>query len=226
MDAMSQLTKNICDSLKNSESVYKQIDVIDKIHDINILASFEIDENSLTFQIEHKHIVANGQLINIGFNGNIVMFEKEIIFIKENELFQEIKNAILSLNETLSKLVFNKISGHFYEDISESKQWDDVIYLTDIFGTNSSKSSVLCVCCNEITLTKTINDNPLCLLCWKSDNLKKMKMIKLEDLKYIKYYPFKYNAPYNYEYEDEYEDEEEDDDDDEDEDQDEYDEDI
>jgi len=198
VDSIDLLTQNILSDINKHNATHRRIHSIDTICDIKVVVSFDITKSSMLLQIEHKIILSTDKDEYVGFNGNIVMFEKNILFNTNNILYDEIKIGIALINHTLLNLKFNKLYGIFYENEEEIKYCEDVKYLTDIFkNISNNPNPIICIRCNEQTLTKTSTNHPLCLLCWKKDNWSEYKKYKINDLTSIKKYPIPPNIAYN-----------------------------
>jgi hypothetical protein len=79
--------------------------------------------------------------------------------------------------EIIKNIKFNKINGEFYDNDEDIEIWNDIKYQNDIFGDIvQNETNLICIKCKELTLTKTTNNEYICLQCWNTD-------------KFIKKYP-------------------------------------
>jgi hypothetical protein len=177
MDSLQLFSENILKDIEGdtvSNMTYRQLELFKEILNISVIVSFKISKTDLVIHIEHKFIPSNNE--HCGYNGNILLYSKRILFIDTEPVIDEIKKSVLKTKELIKNLKFNKISGEFYDNDEDVEIWNDVKYQNDIFGDIvQNETNLICIHCKELTLTKTIDNEYVCLQCW---NKNKYKMIK------------------------------------------------
>jgi hypothetical protein len=170
-------SKRIYDIINKGEKYSTILHKIKNIKDISVRVKLSITKNIITLTIRHDHLTGK-----FCFD-HYKMFLYDINLNEKNELQEEIKNGLVVINKIMSSLEFDKLYGSYYYGDREKEKinnkLNDIVYTSEIYGELVDIKNIECCVCTELTLTETVCNHPLCLVCWDKiiNNGNKLKRI-------------------------------------------------
>jgi hypothetical protein len=156
-------SKRIQDVLNKDKSYGTILHKINNIKDMCVRVKLSITKNNINLTIKNDNLKYCDS-----FN-HFRMFLHNIKLDDKNELQEEIKNGLVSINKIISSLEFDKLNGKYYSEEEKEKinnKLNDIVYTSEIYGELVDIKNIECCVCTELTLTETVCNHPLCLVCW------------------------------------------------------------